>query len=213
MDPEILQRMEEIFRRRPFSTNKGLMDINPDGISHELRCVQCFKVPLQPKFSPTHKHLCCASSSCTTTEEYNCIRISGPLTIYKRYALYKAWTEIHVQCKMCFWNGPIEEYLPHITNCTASCQIECSICLEVMTLCREPQITPCKHVFCKTCIQNALNQLGSSCPYCRSYCKIDSLNDFEHYECFPAKKYPKPPIQRAIASFFRRVIPFLPSHG
>ena len=46
--------------------------------------------------------------------------------------------------------------------------LKCSICLEVPL---RPNITPCDHLFCDTCLQRAL-VTQRSCPNCRSSCEI-----------------------------------------
>merc|ERR1719153_215363 len=42
---------------------------------------------------------------------------------------------------------------------------DCSVCLEYL---KSPVITPCAHVFCKTCIETVLDTMvPASCPLCR----------------------------------------------
>lgn len=48
--------------------------------------------------------------------------------------------------------------------------LECSICLDIY---KDPVITNCQHIFCKTCLDSALNK-SKDCPLCRT--KITKIN-------------------------------------
>ncbi|ESO86899.1 hypothetical protein LOTGIDRAFT_146013 [Lottia gigantea] len=49
---------------------------------------------------------------------------------------------------------------------------ECSICLDSL---KHPVITPCAHVYCRTCIENVIQQnntMTTACPMCREEIKL-----------------------------------------
>ena len=49
---------------------------------------------------------------------------------------------------------------------------DCVICTKVFT---DPQVLPCNHVFCKSCV-NRIKDAGTiKCPYCRRVCDIDAV--------------------------------------
>ena len=50
--------------------------------------------------------------------------------------------------------------------------LKCSICLDIL---EEPVQAPCEHTFCKTCIQNWLDQGKRSCPVDRQELSSDSF--------------------------------------
>ena len=50
--------------------------------------------------------------------------------------------------------------------------LKCSICMDIL---EEPVQAPCEHTFCKTCIQNWLDQGNRSCPVDRKVLSSDSL--------------------------------------
>ena len=51
-------------------------------------------------------------------------------------------------------------------------ETECSICLTAFS---DPHATPCKHIFCKDCIEGVLGVQGGACPMCRNIVQLPSL--------------------------------------
>ena len=48
----------------------------------------------------------------------------------------------------------------------------CVICAEVFT---DPQVLPCEHVFCKTCVDRMKEAGTIKCPNCSEVCKADDV--------------------------------------
>jgi len=50
-------------------------------------------------------------------------------------------------------------------------ELKCSICFDIPL---KPKLTPCEHLFCKDCIQQALD-VTPSCPNCRTSCNTNQI--------------------------------------
>ena len=75
---------------------------------------------------------------------------------------------------------PVALYQDHVPD-----DLICSIC---MTLTAEPLLTPCDHIFCRTCIHQALGN-QSICPIDRRPCTHGQLRGWMDFLCVYGVEY------------------------
>jgi len=60
--------------------------------------------------------------------------------------------------------GHLKQLLEHLDQSLLDAEVECCVCLTALDM---PVVTPCKHVFCRPCL-NQVMDVKASCPLCRA---------------------------------------------